>query len=230
METLVGSQVPGVQARLSLPEAEQAFIVSNVKVCTSPVHKVRENNHTGPIDGWMCAAAVTTDRPCGPFSVFSQLPALLCTRIFEDRCLKADEEQLLASMTMKHADAHEVRSVNRQFHHRWLGIEGTPLAGAVDRAHPCHPWILEATGEAADSQDTGSACSSKRFCISCEKLFETTAVIPPFAAVLPSVVAVLEVALQEWCNATSGSWCTRDLNSAPHMCDASCPQNPEAGR
>ena len=36
--------------------------------------------------------------------------------------------------------------------------------------------------------------------------------------------------LKEWSQGQNGSWCHRDLGKAPRSCDASCVQNPEAGR
>ena len=146
MESLVGTLVPSVDARRTLPDAEQALVMSNVKVSNPGVQNVRDSDLAGPIDGWWCEAATTPTKSSGPVSVFAKLPSLLCQRIFEDRVLTAEEEELVASMTMKHQSAGEVRSVNRHFHHRWLGLEGMPLAGSLQRAYPCLPWILSATG------------------------------------------------------------------------------------
>ena len=204
--------------------------MSNVNVSTAPVPSVREGEATGPIDGWVCAAAATSSKTGGPVSVFAKLPSLLCHRIFQDRALTAEEQDLQETMTMRHSAAGEVRSINRLFHHRWLGIEGTPLAGALMRASACLPWITSATGDASECRETGTACGSQRFCVSCEKVFETTSSVPPMAAVLRAVGAVLDMALQEWSQGQSGSWCHRELSQAPHNCDASYPRNPEAGR
>ena len=230
MEGLVGATVPCEGGQDTLPATERCFVMSNIKVSAAPVQQFRESNAAGPIDEWVCDAVSDVNKPGGPISVFAKLPALLCVRLFEERALGPEEQDLLADMTMKHRSAGEIRSVGRQFHHRWLGLEGTPLAGALQQGYPCMPWIVEATGEASDCRDIGSACGSKRFCLSCEQVFEVTASLPPLASALPPFVAVLEVALKEWSQSSCVSWCDRDLSRSPHHCDASCPKNPEKGR
>lgn len=231
LESLVGPATPCVEACQELSAAEKVWVFSNVKVSTTPVDNVRRNNHSGPIDGWVCAAGVTPTRSCGPVAAFAKLPALLCVRLFEERPLTEEESGLLDSMTMAHASAGEVRYPSRLFHHRWLGIEGTPLPGAIDKVAPCTPWLIPATGEPAEQgEEGGSVCGGQRYCLACEQIFSETAGLPPLAAVLPAVVGVLDVALQEWTQGGSEAWYTRKLDVVPHNCDAGCPKNPETGR
>ena len=229
METLVGATVPHEESQETLPATERCFVMSNVKVAVAPVQQFRGSNAAGPIDEWVCEAVSETNKPAGPISVFATLPALLCVRLFEERALGPDEQTLLADMTMKHRSAGEIRSVGRQFHHRWLGLEGTPLAGALQKIYPCMPWIVEATGEASECRQVGSACGCKRFCLNCEQVFEMTTSLPSLAAALPPFAAVFDVALKEWSQSISVSWCNRELSRSPHHCDASCPKNPEKG-
>ena len=229
MEALVGAAVPNEESQETLPATERCFVMSNVKVAAAPVQQVRESNAAGPIDDWVCEAVSVNNKPGGPISVFASLPKLLCVHLFGERALSPDEHNLLLDMTMKHRSTGEIRSVGRQFHHRWLGLEGTPLAGALQKIYPCMAWIIEATGEASDCGDIGSACGCKRFCLSCEQVFEVTASLPSLAAALPSFAAVFDVALKEWSQSINVSWCHRELSRSPHHCDASCPKNPERG-
>ena len=229
MAALVGTILPCEQSHEMLPDTERCVMFSNVKVTAAPVQQFRESNAAGPIDDWVCEALMKSEKPGGPVSVFAKLPALMCTRVFEDRALTSDEQDFLDKMTLKHRSTGEVRAVNRHFHHRWLGLEGTPLAAALQQAHPCMPWVLEATGEQSDCRNTGSACGCKRYCLSCEKVFEETASLPSLTWTLPSFWAVLEVALKEWSQSICLSWCERQLEAPPHNCDASCPKNPEKG-
>ena len=231
LESLVGCIVPAVSQRTALAEEEKRVVFSNVRVAQAPGAQVRCNDPIGPIDGWMCPEAGREDIiQMSLTGVFQRLPALLATRVFEDRALTGEEQALLNSMVMKHSNSGQLRSVSRQFQHRWLGLEGTPLADSIREAFPCIPWICSATGDAADHGDEGAACGCHRYCNACERLFEATSHLPPLAAVLPSVVAVLDVALQEWAQGRTTSWTQRDLSAAPHNCDASCPKNPEVGR
>ena len=229
LESLVGATVPNEESQGTLPATERCFVMSNVKVAAAPVQQFRESNAAGPIDDWVCEAVSENNRTGGPISVFATLPTLLCARLFEARALGPEEQSLLVDMTMKHRSSGEIRSVGRQFHHRWLGLEGTPLAGALQKNYPCMPWIVEATGEASDSRNIGSACGCKRFCLSCEQVFEVTASLPALAAALPPFAAVFDVALKEWSQSINVSWCHRELSRSPHHCDASCPKNPERG-
>ena len=229
MARLVGTILPSQPNQDVLPDTERCVMFSNVKVTSPPVLQFRETPAAGPIDEWVCEAVMKSESKSGPISVFSKLPALMCSRVFEDRPLTADEEVLLDTMTMKHHSTGEVRAVSRHFHHRWLGIDNTPLSGALQEVHPCFPWVLEATGEQSDCRSSGSACGCKRFCLSCEKIFEGTSSLPPLGTTIAGVLAVLEVALKEWSQSTCTSWCERALDDAPHNCDASCPKNPQKG-
>ena len=223
--------MPHANLRSAAQCSEEVLVFANCHVseqaASSPA--MRLSDACGPIDGWDCPEASAPDLLSGPFAAFRSLPSLLTTRLFQERSLTAAEDQVYATTLMKHAATLQRRSASRQFHHRWMGVEGTPFAEALDAKYMCTPWILSVSGEPPDDPQCGDSCGAKRYCLPCTQVFKLCSQLPALHALMSPLAAVMDVALRQWSGQVSDAWIVRDLGHGDHQCDAGCPRNPCMG-
>ena len=117
----------------------------------------------GPIDGWRWSAGESAEVSKAPMYIFRTLPMLLCTRMFNERALTSEEEDIVLMASIEHEPTKERRFASRAFMERWLGIEGTHFSTALQSTCPCSRWILPVTVEAAEETALGESCLVKMF-------------------------------------------------------------------
>ena len=229
---MIGAVVPHATPVSAQRQAEQALVFANCKVSqqTASSTAMRLPSACGPIDGWECPAATVPDLMSGPLAAFRSLPALLTTKLFQERPLTAAEEQLIASTITRHGPTSQTRFASRKFHHRWMGVEGTPFAEGMDAMYACLPWILAVTGDQSHDKSCGESCGTTRYCLQCTRVFQLCSTLPALYIVIPPLTAAMEVALQQWNGQDLNSWIARDHSAGEHHCDAACPRNPCIGR
>ena len=230
LEKKFGPMVP-CAAQTPTPQSGRDVVVcSNVKISTNNSETIRAVNLAGPIDEWQWKAGMASVPSAAPGTMFRTLPSLLVTEMFGERPLSMEERHVIATGTMVHTVTQEKRFVSRAFHDRWLGIEGTPLAKALQAARPCKSWILGVTGDGCENKAIGEACGAKRYCLTCEEIFASTCCCAPFNDVYPQVLCALDVAMTHWSSGTSDVWIQREFTEPPHNCGAACPRNPCPGK
>ena len=229
---MIGAVVPHAMPVSAESQAEQALVFANCKVSdqTASSPAVRLASARGPIDGWECSDADKPALMSGPLAAFRSLPALLTTKLFQERPLTAAEEQIIASATTRHGPTSQTRFASRKFHQRWMGVEGTPFAEGMDAMYACLPWILAVTGDQSHDKSCGESCGTTRYCLQCTRVFQLCSTLPALYIVIPPLTAAMEVALQQWNGQDLNSWIARDHSAGEHHCDAACPRNPCIGR
>ena len=229
---LVGAVVPYTTPLSSARVAEEALVFSNCKVSeqAASTPTMRLPSTVGPIDGWECPGASVPELLSGPIAGFRTLPALLTTRLFQERALTPEEETRIANTMMTHTPTAQTRSASRQFHNRWMGVEGLPFSTALDSCYPCHNWILAVVGEPPSDKVCGESCGQRRYCTQCEAVFTLCGDLPALHILYPRLTALLDAALRQWSGQELDAWIARDIGPEVHACDASCPRNPCAGR
>ena len=229
---MIGAVVPYATPVSAQRQEEQVLVFANCKVSdqTASSPAVRLPSACGPIDGWECPAASVPDLTSGPLAAFRSLPSLLTIKLFQERVLTAAEDQLIASSVTKHGPTSQTRFASRKFHHRWMGVEGTPFAEGIDAMYACLPWILAVTGDQSHDKSCGESCGTTRYCLQCTRVFQLCSSLPALHMLMPPLTAAMEVALQQWSGHDLNAWIARDQSAGEHHCDAACPRNPCIGR
>ena len=230
LENSVGPQVSNATPQDRHEAEKQVIVLCNVTAAHMSTPNMRVADARGPIDGWRSCCAQHADVSKAPLHIFRTLPALLSTRMFKERVLTAEEEDVVTLGVIEHEPTKQRRYASRAFLERWLGIEGTPLSNALRQTFPCSPWILPVTGESSEDSGMGQACGAERFCLGCEAMFATLSLVPAVHVVCPIVAGVFETGLRNWKGDSGQAWVTRDLQIPPHNCNPQCPRNPCTGK
>ena len=230
LEKLVGPLVSNATPQDSHEASQQVLVLCNVTVAHMSTPNMRVADARGPIDGWRSCGAQHPDVSKAPSHIFRTLPTLLSTRMFNERALTNEEEDVVTMGVIEHEPTKQRRYASRAFLERWLGIEGTPLSNALQQTFPCSPWILPVTGESTEDSSMGKPCGAERYCLGCEAMFATMSLVPAVHVVCPIVAGVFEAGLRDWKGDSGQAWVTRDLQIPPHNCNPQCPRNPCAGK
>ena len=230
LERSVGPLVSQAVPQDAMQASQQVLVFSNVTVAQLGLANMRVPDARGPIDGWRWSAGESAEVSKAPMYIFRTLPMLLCTRMFNERALTSEEEDIVLMASIEHEPTKERRFASRAFMERWLGIEGTHFSTALQSTCPCSRWILPVTGEATEETALGESCDASRYCLGCEDVFATLSLVPAMHIVCPLVASVFSAGLRDWRSGSVQAWVIRDLTSQHHSCNAQCPRNPRVGR
>jgi hypothetical protein len=212
LESVFGPPMAHVGLQAIKDSCDEILLFCNLNLKNIEVVDVRLADRRSPIDGWrLCSEQKDSDSKA-PLRIWSKLPELLCIRMFNDRVLTSLEQEMLRFASIEHETTKERRFVSRVFMERWLGIENTPYAAALQTICPCTTFIMPATGKRAELPGHGEACSKTRYCLGCEQFAAMMGALPSMQVVCPLVASVLGVGLRDWTSGSVEAWILRKLS------------------
>ena len=240
-EIFIGSQTPAFHQQLSNiwgePTSAQAVKhpkvpVSMPQVFSTPsgftVLAVVQNEHLNndSIDRWGAPdLAAWMDKYHGAAISPSMVAKLMVMKLFKERPLRKEEEDMLKAVSMKN-DSGVQTSLSRIHFLSLYGYAGTPAEELLNVQFPCMENIFPTTGLSAKNKSKITRpCGQERYCRQCEKLFTVIDRSYPTYVVCDVLLAIFTKVAPTWSgqqDIDSAMWARKDVNRI-HSCGPTCP-------
>lgn len=186
-----------------------------------------ESLKADPIDTWGVPNFVAwTDKYPGGTIAPSMVAKLLVMKLFKERPLRKEEEDMLRAVSVNGAGG-TTSSIGRSRFLSLYGYLGTPAEGLLDSMWPCAENVYPTTGAAATGKSkVTSPCGQKRFCKPCEKLFAAIDQSYPTYVVSDVLLALFTKAAPTWKGqipVEPAMWARKDDLSRSHTGEATGP-------
>ena len=155
----------------------------------------------------------------------SYLSKLLVVKLFKERPLQKQEQEMLQVRVSKHIDG-TVRGIGRDWFLRWFGFLDTPGQSLLQQHLPCLGDIIITTGMPGTSNARfTSACGQQRYCRNCERVFEMLDQSYATYTLADVLLALMTKTVLMWSGtgmANKAEWVRDETLQRMHTCDADC--------
>ena len=155
----------------------------------------------------------------------SMVARLMVMKLFKERPLKKEEEDMLKAVSVK-TESGTHTSMGRSQFMSLCGYSGTPAEKLLEKVAQCRKLVFPTTGEAASKPSKGtSPCGQQRYCRQCEKLFALLDRGYPAHIVCDVLLALFSKVMPTWTGGEpcdTAMWARKADSGRDHQCGPAC--------